>query len=988
MMNKIKLKLFINVLPDNDTIVCHGMDYSVTEKGKRPGQVNKLAIAIGSAKNPKPLVQPLDFNSIYKNKPIPAQTIAQNMARYKDVHEGPSLSQNREAKTDMKGFTKEMHLPAGEYDLWIKRTDSEWEKAININGSSGLHIKEEKQGITTIEYQIKQYYRYKIEGFRGTKLSDNIPFETFTFDKEGKEKKISLPNVKMSVVDKNGFTPPLYSPKGEVIFVKFKFVNMSAQPDKKDIQHFATMSKKNYVTVQLKSVAKITKQDKNTTVTLQGNGKPPVILNMHREEMIVLSAEDYAEFEKESSKLDKLFGNSFDAKNKLAEAIKSGSVSNVKKAEEEIKEAEKKIEEELNKNFKKAADLTEVITFEARQKKNPNGNTQEFDFRRRYLRTDRYMQLQQKKKNKESFKVTVLGTELKKLKDIKQDFKKINQETIHNEFKKVSLDLAKYSKQTGTKVWDFSAFSAGFVEQIKLSDSLTVDIQSQWLRCVGGAGFSSSASWKPESGEVNAKANVNAQGKLVLFEGKAKTTYVIPCDKGWMLNFDDIDLGAFRFIVGMELYGFAGAKVAAGIGLEISYSKDGQQQLAANGRRNRNPSLANNMGESRPRFVPMDRDESIIPGSGASSEGQIEAFAGAEAGIKPSGEFQWLSPEAKDFKALASLALDFAASAGLGAGVNFKLFYWAQENQFRFRAKAALCVGLGAKGALDFVIDFSQVLEVLKWVHYQLIRAQFTILGFIAEDAFRNLSQLAVIALGNDSITAKTLNDIAEEFDNFNGKYSDAKNSVDLANKIKRQPEWLKQATPEAKGMLIYQMTRHNKVTHLADYPTSLTSPYLPSHKQAVIAIFETITTENEWLNVLQRMSFDGSKSTNSIKKLEKQLLVFLHDGVWSQVSDIVKEYAFNSDTVGRGSEYVEQYEKLRSKVVKTIPLHEKAPMNNPRELKKLREKMAEDPSIVNADTLVALNTEAVPSLEVDGTDAELFIAANYQQNSDGSYMA
>ncbi|NUF32293.1 ATPase, partial [Acinetobacter oleivorans] len=181
-----------------------------------------------------------------------------------------------------------------------------------------------------------------------------------------------------------------------------------------------------------------------------------------------------------------------------------------------------------------------------------------------------------------------------------------NQETIHNEFKKVSLDLAKYSKQTGAKVWDFSAFSAGFVEQIKLSDSLTVDIQSQWLRCVGGAGFSSSASWKPESGEVNAKANVNAQGKLVLFEGKAKTTYVIPCDKGWMLNFDDIDLGAFRFIVGMELYGFAGAKVAAGIGLEISYSKDGQQQLAANGRRNRNPSLANNMGESRPRFVPMD----------------------------------------------------------------------------------------------------------------------------------------------------------------------------------------------------------------------------------------------------------------------------------------------------------------------------------------------------------------------------------------------
>jgi len=984
-MSKIRLKLFINVLPDDDTIPCHGMDYSVVEKGKRPGEINKLAIATTS---PKPVMQPLDTKSIFQNKPIAPQTMAQNMAKYKEVQKSMALIHNRESKTDMKGFTKEMDLPVGDYDLWIKRSDSKWEKATHINGNLGIQIKNEWQGTRTLDYQIKQYYRYKIEGFRGTKLSDNISFETFTFDKDGNEKKISLPNVKVNIVDKNGFTPPLYSPKGEVIFVKFKFVNRDVQPDKKDIQHFATISQKNYVTVQLKSVAKITEKDKNTAVTLQGNGKPPVILNMHREEMIVLSAEDYAEFEKESSKLDKLFGNSFEAKNKLAEAIKSGSISNVKKAEEEIKEAEKKIEEELNKNFKKAADLTEVVTFEARQKKNPNGNTQEFDFRRRYLRTDRYMQLQQKKKNKESFKVTVLGAELKKLKDVKQDFKKISEQAIHNEFKKVSLDLAKYSKQTGTKVWDFSAFSAGFVEQIKLSDSLTVDIQSQWLRCVGGAGLSSSVSWKPESGEVSAKANVNAQGKLVLFEGKAKTTYVIPCDKGWMLNFEDIDLGAFRFVIGMELYGFAGAKVAAGIGLEISYSKDGQQQLAANGRRNRNPSLANNMGENRPRFVPMDRDETIIPGSGASAEGQIEAFAGVEAGIKPSGEFQWLSPEEKEFKPLAMLAVDFAVSAGLGAGVNFKLFYWAQRKQLRFRAKAALCVGLGAKGALDFVIDFKKVIEVLKWVHYQLTRAQFTVLGFIAEDAFSSLGQLAVVALGSDSMTANILNNIAGEFRDFNAKYALAKNSVDLANKIKRQPDWLKLATPDAKGMLIYQMTRHNKVTHWADKPSSPISPYLPTHKQAVIAIFETIATEGEWLNVLQRMSVDGTKSEASIKYLEKQLLVFLHDGVWSQFSDIVKEYTINSDTVGRGSEYVEQYEKLRSKIVKTIPLHEKAPMNNPRELKKIREKMLEQPSIINADTLVALNTETVPSIEVDGTDAELFIAANYEQNSDGSYIA
>ncbi|MNS82948.1 hypothetical protein D3C72_1167100 [compost metagenome] len=259
-------------------------------------------------------------------------------------------------------------------------------------------------------------------------------------------------------------------------------------------------------------------------------------------------------------------------------------------------------------------------------------------------------------------------------------------------------------------------------------------------------------------------------------------------------------------------------------------------------------------------------------------------------------------------------------------------------------------------------------------------------MGFIAEDAFSNLGQLAVIALGRDSMTANTLNNIAGEFRDFNAKYALAKDSVDLANKIKRQSEWLKQATPDAKGMLIYQMTRHSEYTHAADMPKTGISPFLPTHKEAVLAIFETIATEGEWFNVLQRMSLRGIKSERSIQSLEKQLLVYLHDGFWSRTIDFVKEYTFNSDTVGRGSEYVEQYEKLRSKIVKTIPLHEKAPMNNPKELKKLREKMVEQPSIINADALVALNTELVPSIEVDGTDAELFIAANYEQNSDGPY--
>lgn len=80
--------------------------------------------------------------------------------------------------------------------------------------------------------------------------------------------------------------------------------------------------------------------------------------------------------------------------------------------------------------------------------------------------------------------------------------------------------------------------------------------------------------------------------------------------------------------------------------------------------------------------------------------------------------------------------------------------------------------------------------------------------------------------------------------------------------------------------------------------------------------------------------------------------------------------------------------QQSRSNVVKTVPLHEKVPMNNPRELKKLREKMIEQPNIINEDSLSAVNFEPVQPLEINNRDAEIFLANANQANSDGSELA
>lgn len=178
-----------------------------------------------------------------------------------------------------------------------------------------------------------------------------------------------------------------------------------------------------------------------------------------------------------------------------------------------------------------------------------------------------------------------------------------------------------------------------------------------------------------------------------------------------------------------------------------------------------------------------------------------------------------------------------------------------------------------------------------------------------------------------------------------------------------------------------------DKVTHFVDKPDYAITSFLPTFKKAVIAIFETISMEAEWLNVLQRINTQGKKSELRIDFIEQQLLQFLHDGLLSRGTDFIKEHVLNKET-GGGSEYVAQYVKLRSKVVKKIPLHEKAPMNNPRELKKLREKMIEIPSIIDKDSLSAASFGPVQPLEINDRDAEIFLANANQASTDGSELA
>ena len=148
---------------------------------------------------------------------------------------------------------------------------------------------------------------------------------------------------------------------------------------------------------------------------------------------------------------------------------------------------------------------------------------------------------------------------------------------------------------------------------------------------------------------------------------------------------------------------------------------------------------------------------------------------------------------------------------------------------------------------------------------------------------------------------------------------------VALAKRIinKRDDDWLKYATPEAKGMLLYQLTRHAKVSHISDpiipsirsiIPIDIDIDLLNYRKQAIIVIFATVTTSPEWRNTLQHMTVKGGKG--NLGKNEGDVIRLLNYGTGMADEAAVLAMINSNSTVkpNTGSHYVNVYITMRQK--------------------------------------------------------------------------
>ncbi|GAB4563483.1 MAG: hypothetical protein Tsb007_31320 [Rhizobacter sp.] len=798
-------------------------------------------------------------------------------------------------KTDAHGETVEFNSASGPgtYELQVREGPSGGWSEPDVH--DGPENKPEirlaalsERGATTRSIRVKPYLRVRFHTHPDRKPIPGAKFTARTLDANGKRviaRELEKSKPVDGTTDAKGETGVIWCASSSAFSFVLPNTGGAVSVHTKALAPLVKGQDFQLYEFPFKTAIATTGPDPAKQADMAGKKSLPVLISPADQELIMVPQSDFDEFEEMSGRLDKIMGAAHLAKLDLSRALESQTPSEIAAAEKALGLAEDKVKSELNKNFSKLADLKEVVTLESFNKSGVKGESQ-MGLRRRYLKSDKYLQLKAKRINKSEYKLNLkFGSVADTKGGASVSPKSLDVAALKKSFEKISVSL-KTSKEwkSDPKVVSLLDVAGNeFADTLLKSDTYEVDAQAQWLRFVGAAGANAEVDWKKKKALIQG----NLQAKLILCEGKTTGRWAVPSLKGWMMSFGGEDLGALRFVLECELYGFAGAKLMASGAVGIAL-KDGKQ-VAIPVKKDDSQSLAKSIDPKTklPRFQP-DSPYAKMPENLNGVQAEVNAFAGVEAGVTPGGKIQWLPPRQKEFVSFAEVSGTLAGNAGIGAAA--QLYIYMAEGKFRVRVAAQLCFGLGGKGSVDFTVNADKIGEFVEWIAYQLLHAGFRKLVYFAEAAFGVLSRLLLLCVAHGSPEAKAIEAWAANIDVAFRAYITslelAKTRREMVDNINRVPPWLVHATPETRGMLLYQITRHGTPSHARDLPSSKASTfldlqihYLSSHKEAVCKILEGVQTAREWANVMEHMSVRGSKVADPGKK-EGDVVRFLNNGV------------------------------------------------------------------------------------------------------------
>lgn len=359
------------------------------------------------------------------------------------------------------------------------------------------------------------------------------------------------------------------------------------------------------------------------------------------------------------------------------------------------------------------------------------------------------------------------------------------------------------------------------------------------------AGCGATAEWNPKAGRLAGK--LNGKAELMIAQAEGNVTGFLPGPQGWawalpgVKSGKEYHIGVMRLQAELKLTAAAGASVAAELGLEVDYT-----QL-------RKPSVK---GKGRPKTGNANPSKAVLTELGAEASAGAEAFAGVKAGGELKGALQYLSPESNDqFEPIAAIGPKVEGQFGAGAAAALVIDY--DKGKFRIKAKAGLCLGPGAKGEIGLEVDAKRLLKFLEYFAHALLNANYELLQVVADRAYTAATRLQVMLIDQVS---HAYDDVYAAWEKFQTDLEREDRRIRLMKRVLANPPELRLCTPEAHGILLYELTRHGTTTKLLPQNTGLNFEWMAERKKAVLQVCRWAQTRRHFENIVQHMHPQGAK--------------------------------------------------------------------------------------------------------------------------------
>lgn len=459
--------------------------------------------------------------------------------------------------------------------------------------------------------------------------------------------------------------------------------------------------------------------------------------------------------------------------------------------------------------------------------------------------------------------------------------------------KRVEIKLFNFeTERTGTLI-DGLFWSGN--HQYKDTDLIKMDFSGEAALLRYTCGASATGSFNLREGVT---FNAQAKAEIALAEAKGTAKSYLPNRDGILINLPSQDgkefpIGAFRFQTCIEVYGLVGA----GIGVEGSFNV---------------------------KFIPKEKPEATITPAvrpktiGARLKGSAvtlkesnkpveagvsaQAFAGAEAGAKITGSFQWRDPERIDkaFVDFASIGAGGAVQAGIGAALDFHIEY--RDGMFKVTAHASLCVGVGARGKITAEVGTKHIHTFMRVLYHQLYCVNFHHLKILSTDGFDAWKDLSFITIVEaQAFIAMTpvmaVDALIEKAKGWPEQIENAEKRKELANNVLKDSPLLRYSPPETRGRLIYLLSRHGARGSIGTGEgTKFGNEYLKEQRQAILLVLRYAQTKSEIDNIIQHMHPQGkkgdlNKNLEELKEFFKWESAFMRDVPGIDTPEYKKEF-------------------------------------------------------------------------------------------------